>query len=124
MTIREAINRVDGLKHNVYSENEKIAWLSKVDSMVKSLIIDTHEYGGYVYFDGYDQDTDLNTELLVPAPFDGMYLRWLEAQIDYHNGENAGYNSAIILFNSEFNSYAQHYNRNNMPLNKGNRFVF
>ena len=43
MKIIEAINRIDSLKHNTYSNNEKLAWLSRLDSMVKRLIIDTHE---------------------------------------------------------------------------------
>ena len=82
MKIREAVERIDSHKHNIYTQNDKIAWLSRLDSMVKTLIIDAHEGGEAVEFTGYDDSTDLNTEMLVPAPFDEMYLRWLEAQID------------------------------------------
>lgn len=172
MTINEAISRVDELKHNTYKMGEKIKWLSGVDSMVKRLIIDTHEgadkataIADYiaqckkaredavseymlrhgvtreaaemavpkvqisyqeaedhvsanrndVTFAGYTEDTSGETVLLVPEPFDQMYLRWMEAQIDYHNGEYARYNNAIELFNTEFNAYADHYHRGHMP---------
>lgn len=125
MTINEAINRLDVLKANSYSEPEKIEWLSRVDSMVKVQIVDTHVGGDKVSFHGYTENTPMETVLLVPAPFDELYLRWLEAQIDYHNHEYDGYNNAIILFNTAFQAYADHYNRCHMPVvGGGNRFRF
>ena len=124
MTIIEAINRLDSLKHNTYKQNDKIRWLSKLDLMVKKQIIDTHEGAEAISFNGYTEDTDINTELLVPAPYDEVYLRWLEAQIDYHNGEYDNYSNAIIMFNTEFESYAAYYNQNHRPVNRGKRFLF
>ena len=76
------------------------------------------------HFYGYDIDLDMETELLVPAPYDEMYLRWLEAMIDYHNGEDERYNNAITLFNNAFDGYKKYYTRNHMPLEKGKRFIF
>ena len=114
MKIIEAINRIDSLKHNTYSNNDKLAWLSRLDSMVKRLIIDTHE-GEEVTFTGYDDSTDMATEMLVPAPFDEVYLRWLEAQIDYHNGEYDKYNNSILMYQAAYDAYANYYNRNHMP---------
>ncbi len=124
MKIIEAINRLDALKANTYNQPEKIEWLSRVDSMVKKQIIDTHEGGDTVSFTGYNEDTDHQTELLVPAPFDELYLRFMEAQIDYHNHEYEGYNNAIMLFNTAFQTYADHYNQRNMPVSHGKRFLF
>lgn len=122
MKIIEAINRIDSLKHNTYSMNEKVAWLSRLDSMVKRLIIDTHEDGEDITFTGYDDTTDPETELLVPAPFDEMYLRWLEAQIDYTNGEYDKYNNSILMYQAAYDGYANYYNRNHMP--KGKKIKF
>ena len=118
MKIIEAINRIDSLKHNTYTQNDKVAWLSRLDSMVKRLIIDTHEGGENITFTGYDDRTDPETELLVPAPFDEMYLRWLEAQIDYHNGEYDKYNNAVLMYQTAYDGYANYYNRNHMPIGK------
>ena len=115
MKIREAIERIDSHKHNIYSQNDKIAWLSRLDSLVKTLIIDAHEGSEKVSFTGYDDKTDINTELLVPAPFDEMYLRWLEAQIDYSNGEYDKYNNAILMYQTVYEGYANHYRRTHMP---------
>ena len=122
MKIIEAISRLDSLKHNTYSQSDKVEWLSRLDSMVKKHIIDTHEGADEVTFTGYDDSTDLQTELLVPAPHDEVYLRWMEAQIDYANGEYGKYNNSIDMFHTSFNAYANHYNRTHMP--KGSKFKF
>ena len=122
MKIIEAINGIDTLNHNTYSEPEKVKWLSRVDWMVKKHVIDTHEGAEDVTFTGYDDLTDLNTELLVPAPHDEMYLRWMEAQIHYHNGEYGKYNNAIDMFNTTYEDYKRHYNRTHMP--KGKQFKY
>ena len=122
MTIIEAINRIDDLKHNTYDQKDKLEWLSRLDSMVKRLIIDTHEGGDDVSFTGYDDSTDIHTELLIPAPFDEVYLRWMEAQIDYSNGEYDKYNNSIEMFNTSWTGYQNYYNRTHMP--KGKRMKF
>lgn len=123
MKIIEAINRIDDLKFNTFSQDQKVNWLSKLDSMVKTQIIDTHEGGEEVSFTGYDSDTDLQTQLLVKAPFDEVYLRWMEAQIDYHNGEIDKYNISITMFNTEFEAFENWYHRNHVPVS-GGRFIF
>ena len=122
MTINEAINTIDNMKHNTYSQHDKVAWLSRLDSMIKRLIIDTHEGGEDVTFIGYDDNGDLNVEMLVPAPFDEVYLRWLEAKIDYTNGEYDKYNNSILMYQAAYDGYANYYNRNHMP--KGSKVKF
>ena len=124
MTIIEAINQLDSLKHNTYSQNDKIRWLSGLDWMVKKQIIDTHAGSDQITFTGYDETSDINTELLIPAPYDEVYLRWLEAQIDYANGEYGKYNNAITMFNTAFDAFSKYYTRNNMPVSNGPRFIF
>lgn len=122
MTILEAINRVDSTKPNSYTQVEKVDWLSSLDGIIKSEIIDTHEGGEDVVFDGYDADTSLDTELLVPAPHDDIYIRWLEARIDYANGEYGKYNNSLTAYNDAYTLYANYYNRKHMP--KGKKFKF
>lgn len=124
MKIIEAINRLDALKHNTYGQSDKIEWLSRLDAMVKKIIIDTHKADEELIFDGYNDNTDLSTELLVPTPFDEVYLRWLEAQIDYHNGEYDKYNNSISLFNNAFNEYKAFYTQKHSPVRYGTRFLF
>ena len=122
MTIIEAIGKIDDLKRNTYSQLDKIGWLSRLDSMAKRLVIDTHEGGTNVSFSGYNENTDLDTELLIPEPFDEAYLRWLEAQIDYANGEYDKYNNSIDTFNTSWTGYQNYYNRTHMPLGQRMKF--
>ena len=121
MKLIEAISKIDNLKHNTYSHADKVAWLSQLDNMVKLEILDTHEGGG-TGFSGYDTGTDVETELLVPSPYDEIYLRWLEARIDYANAEYARYNNSMEMFNAAYQSYRNFYNRTHM--HKGRRMKF
>ena len=124
MMIIEAIAKLDAHKPNTYPQEDKVDWLARLDHMIKNRIIDTHEGAETVTFTGYDDSTDLHTVLLVPSPFDDIYLRWMEAQIDYHNGENEQYNVSIIQYNTAYDAYANYYHRTHMPLSQGSRFVF
>ena len=122
MTIMDALYRIDELKPNVYSQTEKIKWLSSLDGVIKKQIIDTHEGGENIEFSGYTEDSDLNTVLLVSAPYDDIYLRWLEAQIDYTNGEYNKYNNSLVAYNDAYALFEKAYNRTHMP--KGTKFKF
>jgi hypothetical protein len=124
MTILEAIARVDAVKPNVCQQSEKIKWLSELDGIVKNEIIDTHEGGEGVTFSGYTEDTNLNTVLLVPAPYDEVYIRFLEMRIDYANNEYGKYNNSMMMYNSAYNAFEKHYNRDHMPISRGSRFIF
>lgn len=122
MTIMELMNRIDSLKPNRYGEREKIKWLSTLDGRIKSEIFDTHEGAEGISYNGYTEETSLTTELLAYAPYDEMYLYWLEAQIDYWNGEYAKYNNSIEMFNTAYSAFANHYNHTHKP--KGDKFKF
>lgn len=118
MTICEAIQRTDSLKQNAYTQENKIEWLSILDGRVKREIIDTHQNANSVNFNEYNKDTDLETILLIPAPYDDIYIKWLEAQIDYHNGEMGKYTNSKTMFNSAYTDFARYYNRTVMPTAK------
>lgn len=122
MTIIEAITRVDNLYFNTFSVAEKIAWLSKVDWMIKRHILDTHENSPE--FNGYTAETDLQTQLLAPVPYDEMYIPWLQSQMELTLKENDNYNASILTFNAEYEAFEAYYNRTHKPVSKGKRFLF
>lgn len=122
MTIIEAINQIDILKPNTYSQEDKIKWLSTLDGIIKREIIDTHEGADKIVFDGYNEDTPIDTVLLVTAPYDDIYIKWLEVQIDYTNADYGKYANSMIMYNNSYAAYSNFYNRNFMP--KGRRFKF
>ena len=122
MTISEAIAKIDSLKPNGYSQTDKIGWLSLADGMIKNNIIDTHEGGEGVTFNGYDDNTPPDTELIVNAPYDELYVSWLASKIDYYNGEYARYNNNIVRFNDTLSAYTNYYNRTHMPKGKSIKY--
>ena len=115
MTVIAVINRIDAIKPNIYTLSEKIQWLSTLDGIVKKEIIDTHTGVQNTEFTPYN-DTDIQRELLIPYPYDEIYVRWLEAQIDYTAGEYEKYNNSISLFNIDFDNFNKYYNRIHKPI--------
>ena len=122
MTILEAIRRADGLQHNTFAQEEKVSWLSQVDALVEEELIRTHENAGGKTFRVYDEQTPLDQELLVPPPFDELYLHYLQAQMDYHNAEYDRYNRSMGMYQAVWSAFVNHYNRTHRPL--GQRFAY
>lgn len=122
MTIIEAINRIDAVNPNNYTQQEKVAWLSTLDGVIKKEIIDTHEGADAVTFNGYNEDTPVDTVLLVPAPYDEVYLFWLQSKIDYWNGEMSKYNNSIAMYNTAYATFEKAYNREHRPISKKLKF--
>lgn len=122
MKISDAIERLDELKSNAYTESEKVRWLSQLDSMIKRMMIDTHEGGEKCTFTGYDENTDMSTVLLAEEPFDDIYIYYLAAQIDLANMEYDRYNNSIMVFTDKYQDFADWYNRTHLP--KGSQINF
>lgn len=124
MTIQEVIARVDSLKPNTYTQEQKIKWLNNIEMTIKAEILDTHEGSeSYADFTGYNADTPLDTELIVDEPYCVLYERWIEAQIDYANGELDRYQNSFTMFNVAYSDYARYYNRNHTPHGVNFRYI-
>jgi hypothetical protein len=119
----EAINHIDSVKPNSYGQREKIRWLSNLDGLIKREIIDKYEGSDKIAMPEYN-DNMLMTKLLVPAPYDDVYIKWLESQIDYANGEYGKYNNAAMSFNEAYQRFARAYNREHKPKNTANMTNF
>lgn len=123
MTIGDAIGQVDALYFNTFSGGEKIAWLSKLDGLIREQIFSSHEGAGEP-FSGYGPETDPAVELLVPPPYDGLYIPWLQAQMELALRETEGYNASILTFNAEYEAFEKHWHRTHLPLSRGRRLRF
>ena len=119
MTISEAIDRIDAVKPNAYSEGEKKKWLSQLDSMAWRDVLSTHDFNEdetpMTSFDGYTEDTDGDTELLIPDEYGEIYITWLGAKIDFVNQEINRYTNGQIMFNAQWADYCNGWNRSHMP---------
>lgn len=114
MTINKVIDLVDEQKPNAYGEASKKLWLDQIDRMAFREVIATHE-GGAESFDGYDEDTDGDTELLIPDDYKMVYIYWLYAMIDFANQEMSRYTNSMIMFNTAYGDYQAAWNRTHMP---------
>lgn len=107
MTPNKAIEIVDSLKPNTYTEEDKLRWLNELDGMVQRLVHQESMVKEYVYPD------DMDKKLLIPAPFDDCYTLFLEAKIDYYNREYDNYNNSAMMFEAQFSEYKKAYIREN-----------
>lgn len=107
MTINEAITAADGLRNNQIAEDVKRAMLSELDGLIFREVIDPNGTD----FTGYNQETDSGTTLLVPFPYDGLYVSYLEMEIARINAEMPRYNNAAIRFNEKYSAFKRWYNR-------------
>lgn len=105
MTPNKAIEIIDRLKPNSYSEEDKLRWINELDGMVQRLVIQSDEIKQYSY------PEDMDTELLIPAPFENVYPLYLEAKIDYQNIEYEKYNNSALMFESQYSEYKKAYIR-------------
>ena len=116
MKIIEAINRLDSIRPNTYTFEEKLSWLSTLDGRVFENIIKRHEDAAIDTFDGYNDQNDTERELLIPHPYDEAYIHWLCAKVDYFNGESGRYASSSAQFNAIYDDFSRYYNRTHMPI--------
>lgn len=123
MTIESAIQRVDSLKPNQFTAEQKILWLSQLDGLVYHTILAAHD-GAPERFDGYAEDVDTATVLLIPEPFDDVYLYWLQGMIDRENGEINRYNNSAQMFQTAYDRFSAWYTRTHATLPRKSWFRF
>ena len=138
MTPNKAIEIVDRVKPNSYSEEDKLRWINELDGMVKRLVFQwdeaylkeiealyksdkTTEKEKEVYADilkkakPYSYPEDMDTNLLITEPFENVYPLYLEAQIDFHNREYDHYNNSVMMFESQYTEFKKAYIREYSP---------
>lgn len=118
-TISQIIASFDAQKPNSVDTNIKIDWLSELDCQVNNEIISLNEE---TEFKGYNADTDMDCELLIPEAFKEAYIYWLMSKVDFFNAEYTRYNNDIIMFNNKYNDYKAFYISRNRP-NTDNRII-
>ena len=112
ITLDEAISYFDEQCPNQYTRENKIAWISELDELIYDNIIKDRVNPDITEFNGYSDDTDGSTELLVPKLFSEIYRYFLEKSVNYANREIGAFNNAMQMFNSYYENYYAWYNRN------------
>mgnify|MGYP007076253857 CR=1 FL=1 len=108
-TLQQALTRIDTICPNAWDDAAKLLWLNECESMIQTRILGTAPEACITY----DADTARNTALLVPAPFDRLYVYYVIAMCDYAAHETAHYTDSMMLFNAALDEYAKWYQRTN-----------
>ena len=108
-TLQQALTSIDAICPNAWDETAKLLWLNECESMIQTRILGTAPEQCITY----DADTDRSTKLLVPAPFDRLYVYYVIAMCDYAAHETAHYTDSMMLFNAALDEYAKWYQRTN-----------
>lgn len=101
-TFAEIIKRVDQYKPNAYEEEEKLRWLTELDGKIAVEVLMLAPAAVKNLPKG---DAAKDCEPLVGFPYEDLYDRWLEAKIDYHNGEYNNYQNCMEAYNASYNGF-------------------
>ena len=114
MKIIEAINMIDGIKPNTFTQAEKLAWLYQLDGLCLDFM------RGYEGVDTltppFYTEADLEVELLIPPPHDEVYVHYLHAMIMYAMGEFSKYENALVQYNNAMQQFRVGFARTHMPI--------
>ncbi len=121
MTIAEVIAKASQYRPNNKAEDSDIIrWINEVDSRIKTDIYDA--YLVPCFYIPYDMGTPTSKVLMAPVGFDRLYEYWVNASIDYLQGDTERYNQNIALFNELFEEYSGYCARNMLPKHKFVRY--
>ena len=112
LTVGETIDRTDALVPNPIAREQKMAWLNQLDGLAWEEVIRTHAGEVDAAFAPHETES---AEMLIPPPYDEVYLRYLEAQTDYANGEYDRFNNSNAMYAAAYTAFARAYNRSHLP---------
>jgi len=111
MKLSEAIEYVDSIKPNAFTNEDKTRWINEAEGMVQTNVfllapeeIITYDYG-----------SDSEAELLVRPPHDKIYAAYLVAMIDFANGEYNKYQNTYQMFNAHYSELMRWFATNYRP---------
>lgn len=116
MTIGELTRYLSHTKDGGFSPEAYDMWLNEVEGMVQTRIHLTPADEVTVYKrDFSDPDAFDSITLLAPPPFDKLYAPYIEARIDYANGEYDKYQNSMAMFEAFFTEYMAYYAATHRP---------
>lgn len=126
MTVNEVITQLGSVKPHAFTDDVLCKWLSQLDGQLFEDVVKWHRFPlkqdeegklhpDYPSHGPYTED-DMEKVLMIPAPYDDVYIKWLSAQIDYNNHDIGRYNNSMVMYNQALKSYTDWLNRNYLPL--------
>ena len=101
MTVQQAMAMADELRPNMIEDKTKAFWLYELDGRVAEMMEITPPAF----------DFPKSHDLLLQAPYESVYVRYLTAMIDYYQGEMSLYDGDMTLFNAAMKDAAAAWRR-------------
>ena len=102
MTLKEAIERVSRAKPHAFPEEALTEWINEVEGMIQTEIMLLDPVANLTR---YDWEKNQETVLMVRPPHDKLYISYLEAKIDYKNGEYDKYQASQVMFEEHWTEF-------------------
>lgn len=102
MTLLEAIKRTKKEKPNACSDESLVSWVNDLEHRIAELF--GHDSTTWVTFtvDDIGTDEDASPELLMPSPYEDLYIAFLKSKIDYVNEDYESYSNHQAMFSQIF----------------------
>lgn len=129
-TVAQIIEQYNAERPNQTEDSVKVLWLRKCEQMLINEIYVQHEHdledeskmsfkvvGSTLWitrggsFTDHISNFDMDSKLLVPEPYDDLYLHYIDQKIAYLNNDKARFNTASTMFNNALLTYQQYFNR-------------
>ncbi len=101
MKIRELFDYVNSVKPNAFTEADMLVWLNEIEARVQLEVL--LRWPGEVV--QYRLPEDGETDLLLEPPHAAVYRYWLQAMIDFENGEYGKYQNTMEMFNAAWGGF-------------------
>jgi hypothetical protein len=99
MTINTLLEKVKDEKPNSFGDERLIAFINEIEAEVADQL-------NMGYTPAYENtEADKEEELLVPAPYDRLYVSYVKAMIDYANEEYASYENNQMQHVQDFRDF-------------------
>ena len=117
MTVQQALDYVDSVKPNAFTQAVKLGWLSGIEGRIA---LEIHLLAPEDIPEEYTSG-DLSKELAAAHPYTGIYTWWLQAQIDLANGEYDRAQNTMAMFNAAWAEYLRWYAQKYDPVQRDAR---
>lgn len=109
MKLGQAITAFTSCAQTRLTTAQIISHISSLDGRIHDGVIAL--YPGAEVFSGYPADEDLSTDLLVPYPYEDVYLAYLLSVNALYDGESDSYANYSALFNTLLSEFSKSYHR-------------
>ena len=119
MTVAGMIEQFNMERPNGVEDSVKRDWLKKCEAnLIDTVILLRDPKEGErtpEEWQEYLDDFNYESEMILDAPYDDLYIYFLDQRISLNNNDVKRYNVAMRLFDNAFLTYQQKYNREHLP---------